>query len=176
MTANRVQMRPLQSDDVQYLYRWYNDPKLMETFGSAGDPFSISMEGVAIRVKALMEDQNVLAYLVFDPHREGPLGLCALKGINRRNASATIMVYMGSEEWREERFCKEVLTSIIEVGFSVLNLHRLEARVQDHQRSFLECLVECGFRSEGNLREDHFRGGEWRDTILLSLLNGEEDL
>ena len=67
----------------------------------------------------------------------------------------------------------EAVEAILEYGFKVLNLNRIEAMVGLDNVPSLRILEKNGFKEEGRLRE-HVRGaGGFSDTLLLSVLSKE---
>ena len=57
--------------------------------------------------------------------------------------------------------------------FEVLGLHRLEAACIPENEPSRALLLKLGFREEGRARRYLQINGEWRDHILLALLEDE---
>jgi len=58
-------------------------------------------------------------------------------------------------------------------GFERLGLHRIYLRVYANNPRAICCYEKAGFRKEGTLRESHFSGGRYWDTIVMGILEGE---
>ncbi|MEW6284212.1 MAG: GNAT family protein, partial [Candidatus Eremiobacterota bacterium] len=58
-------------------------------------------------------------------------------------------------------------------AFEELRLHRLVARVLEHNDRARHLFEKVGFRQEGLERESHFAGGRYWNVTVLSLLDRE---
>lgn len=168
-----VGLRPLQTEDVWLLYRWHNDPRVSDGLGVQRPFFATSMGEERRAVERMVSSTSERGYLIMDLSADKPLGWASLTGLDRRNASAELRVVMGEpSRWGRGRGVAAVRL-LLDHAFLVLNLHRIQARVPEYDRRALDCLEACGFRREGTFREDHYRRGAYRSSVLLSVLKEE---
>ncbi len=59
-------------------------------------------------------------------------------------------------------------------GFQVLDLHRIEAGVQPHNLGSIRVLEKAGFQKEGLSRQNVKINGEWKDHYLFAILSNDE--
>jgi len=67
----------------------------------------------------------------------------------------------------------EVVAIVIQYGFDVMKLHRIEAMVGENNNASLRILEKFGFQYEGRLREHYLRDAVYEDSLVFSLLRGE---
>ena len=58
----------------------------------------------------------------------------------------------------------------INVGFTELNLHSIEANVNPENEKSERLLVKFGFKKEAYFRENFFYNGIFKDSIIYSIL------
>jgi RimJ/RimL family protein N-acetyltransferase len=68
--------------------------------------------------------------------------------------------------WRAQKLLVEYL-------FATTPVHRIEANTRADNAAEQKALTKLGFTLEGTLRGAQFKDGEWRDTMLFSLLRTE---
>jgi ribosomal-protein-alanine N-acetyltransferase len=78
--------------------------------------------------------------------------------------------YWLSEKYNGKGYASKALSSLVGFGFSVLNLHRLEATTATTNGSSVRLLERVGFKREGLLRECYWSNGKFVDDYLYSLL------
>jgi RimJ/RimL family protein N-acetyltransferase len=67
----------------------------------------------------------------------------------------------------------EALAALLDYGFTVLNLNRVEADIDPRNEASARSLQRCGFAREGLLRERWIVGEEVSDTAFYGLLQRE---
>ena len=166
-----VGLMPLQTTDVDTLYRWLNDPRVRMAAGCQTWRPAYSLEQVQELIKERLSRPSRFDLMVVDLAQGGSLGLLELTHLHPMSDSAHIGMVWG--EMEDEDRMEESLTLALGYAFNSQSLHRLWARVPSSNQTAINIFQRAGFRVEGVLREDHFRGGVWRDSVLLSLLSVE---
>jgi ribosomal-protein-alanine N-acetyltransferase len=67
----------------------------------------------------------------------------------------------------------EAIGVLLQFGFEVRNLHRIEARVRRGNEASMRLLRRLGFQEEGLLRECLFLNNSFYDVKVFSLLKSE---
>ncbi|WNG44540.1 GNAT family N-acetyltransferase [Archangium minus] len=67
----------------------------------------------------------------------------------------------------------EALVALLRYGFEQLGLHRIYAFCDVDNEASRRLTARLGMRHEGTLRENAFRHGQWRDELLISMLDRE---
>jgi RimJ/RimL family protein N-acetyltransferase len=67
----------------------------------------------------------------------------------------------------------EALQTLLDFGFGVMNLNRVEADIDPRNGASARSLLRLGFRLEGHLRERWIVAGEVSDSALYGLLRAE---
>jgi RimJ/RimL family protein N-acetyltransferase len=62
---------------------------------------------------------------------------------------------------------------LLRFAFSTLGRHRVTAAIGPENEASIAVVKRLGFTYEGHLRDHVFTNGDWRDSLLYSLLEGE---
>ena len=172
LALGEIRLRALQTEDVWLMYKWYNDPKVMEDMVSPQELFAPSIDEVRRTLERAVGSSKERYFIVQD--RQGrALGFVSLTSIDLRAASAEMTAVIGEpEEWGKS-IGKEAITRVVRYSFDVLNLHRVHARVAEHNSRAIACFGSCGFVLEGTLRDDHYHMGAYRSSHVMSVLRDE---
>jgi RimJ/RimL family protein N-acetyltransferase len=167
-----LHLRALQTEDVWLMYRWYNDPRVMEHMPLPQELFAPSMEEVRRSLERAVSS-SVERYFILQNATGRALGYASLTSIDMLAASARLTVVIGeSEEWGKG-LGKEATESMVRYAFDVLNLHRVHVLVAEHNQRAIACFEACGFVHEGTLRDDHHHRGAYRSSHVMSVLRDE---
>jgi [ribosomal protein S5]-alanine N-acetyltransferase len=79
--------------------------------------------------------------------------------------------YMVLPEYWNKRIVKEALKAVLDFGFTKMNLHSIEAKINPHNIASRKLLTGAGFEKEAYFKEDYFFEGKFQDTEIYSLLN-----
>ena len=63
---------------------------------------------------------------------------------------------------------------MVEYAFSYLNLHKLMLRVYADNERAIKAYEKAGFRKEAYLKHDVYVQNEYRDIVLMGILNEED--
>ena len=171
--GKHVGIRPLQSDDAWILFKWFNDPKVIDNLGIREPRPSISLEEEMEIVQDKIGKRSVRPFLVHDLDLDVPAGMAELTHIDVKNASAHIFLVIGEPELFTDVFYLESLNMVLNVAFQSMNLHRIEVRVPAYNERLIGLYLSCGFVMEGRLRHDHFRHGSYVDSVIMARIRNE---
>ncbi len=142
-----------------------NDPQLEELFQDI-DTLSNMSENLLRPIELPTE-------LAFRIEKENELiGEVRFKNIKWYNRKAELSM-MIAQKYRGKGYGTEALNKIIEYGFSMMNLYRLEAEVIDFNDSSKKLVENSGFVYEGRLREAKYINGKYWDILRYGLLKHE---
>ncbi len=100
------------------------------------------------------------------------IGCVSLSSINYylRSAEFGIFIEQGSHS---KGFGKEALSVLFDYGFGEVNLHKIWAEVFGFNKAF-DIYTKClGMKIDGKLRDNAFTGGQYHDSVILSILEDE---
>jgi RimJ/RimL family protein N-acetyltransferase len=162
-----IRLRPPEPGDVLSLYDVKNDREAARSLG--GFSAGYSLEDVREWIARTRSREDELIWVI--ETAEGTcIGHCGFYGIDHRSRTADIGILIGGESNRGKGTGRKVVTSLVNYGFSELNLRRVGLSVLEGNTP-ARCLYESiGFVREGLLRGAVYKEGRYQDLVLMSIL------
>ena len=165
----RLTLRPLHPDDAPAVYAMHDDPVTLRYWSTPpwADP-KLADELISRDMQAMAEGD----YLRLGLQRQSDgrlIGLCTLFAFYLPSRRCEIGYILAREHWGQG-YMHEALDALLDYGFAVLNLNRVEADIDPRNEGSQRTLARLGFAQEGHLRERWIVAGEVSDTHLYGLL------
>lgn len=187
LRADRVTLRPVEDEDVEFLARNHNDPRVRRWM-----PRTRPMDRDGIRAEYVEGggDDSVSLLVCRDDgegQSRGPddgedqprdpgdperLGFCALFRVRADSGRAEVGVWLAPDAWGQG-YATESLERLVEYAFTERRFHRLNAgalATNDRSQAMLD---RVGFREEGRRRDYYFVDGAYVDRVVYGLLESE---
>ncbi len=165
----RLVLRQLSGDDTIYLHAVWTDPAVLEFM--VVDPFETQEEVLSMidLLKNLHEAGEGIRWAMTMVSDGSVVGTCGFHNWKKDHFRAETGYELGSRFWGKG-YMKEALSAILEYGFSVMELNRIEAFVTDGNVRSLGLLKRLGFNAEGLLRNYEWARGKFQDQWVCSIL------
>nr|WP_231558770.1 GNAT family protein [Brevibacillus thermoruber] len=102
--------------------------------------------------------------------RTTPLHPC---GFSRETGNANIRIAITSREHQGRGLGTEAMRLLLDYGFGILNLHRIELNVFSYNARAIRAYEKLGFQREGVQREALYYNHQYHDSIIMSILEDE---
>jgi RimJ/RimL family protein N-acetyltransferase len=112
-------------------------------------------------------------FIAFDRRTGDIVGHSALMDITRNVFQNATMGYGVLNLYWGQGFGKEIVKATMEIAFSELSLHRVEAGIDPRNRKSIALSKSCGLRREGLSKKRIFLGGEWKDMAIFAMTADE---
>lgn len=100
-------------------------------------------------------------------------GLVGLDAPNLNRGVARLFIVIGKTELWGKGLGTGVLHEVLRKGFRELGLRKIDADILAPNLASLRIHGKVGFVTEGRLRQDAWREGQWVDRVLVSILATE---
>lgn len=102
------------------------------------------------------------------------IGGCGIHitSINDKEGS---IVYCYDNQYWGKGYATEAAKVILRFGFNKLGLHRIFATCHPDNIASAKVMGKIGMQNEGRLREHKFIKGNWRDSLIYSILDYEHN-
>lgn len=174
-------LRAVERTDSRTLYRWFNDPAVMEGWGLPDA--TVSHHEVQRRLEGWLADEERLqrpAAFVIEDLEGNEFGFVLLSGYEAPHAACEVSLLIGeTAEWGKG-YAADALATLIDACFEHWQVFRLWLRVEPANERAVRLYERAGFRREAVLRDASYHDGRFHDLVLCSLLatdrrSGEED-
>ncbi len=168
---DQVNLRVMTKEDTSVTWRWRNQESVRDHF--SGHPYSVTQEQEELWYDKSVEKNDSLVVFVVECKTDGQLlGMTFLKQINKIHRQAEFAILI-AEENSGKGFGKEACRKSLEYAFKDLNLHRIYLKVRVDNPAAIQIYTQCGFRKEGELRDDVFKNEVFRNQYVMSILESE---
>lgn len=166
--GENVDLLTIEEEDIEWMRDNINDPDVRSNL-SARYPNNLQDERDFLE-NIVEEDNNQVHLLISTGQKR--LGLVSLFDINRDDGNAEIGIWITPSE-QGKGYGTEACKLITDYGFNELRLHRIYARVHEHNSASLKMFEKLDFEKEGVWREHGFVDGEYEHMHLLGILKHE---
>ncbi|WP_267740754.1 GNAT family N-acetyltransferase [Myroides injenensis] len=166
----RLQLRPLKETDAKALFSYFSKDEVTEFY----DLYTFKKEEEALNLiniwKGRVITKEGLRWAITLNGSDELIGTCGFHNFSIENNRAEIGYDLHPMYWGKG-IMTEAISSIIEYGFDVLKLHRIEAFIDPANHASRRLLQKNGLEVEGVLRDYFFEKERFVDAEMLSILN-----
>ncbi|HJO95963.1 MAG TPA: GNAT family protein [Victivallales bacterium] len=168
-------LKEFTKDDYQTLIGWIESPKFLLQWGGTIFRYPLTVEQLAHYNNNTYQNSPICKiYSVLEKDTNNHIGHIELNNIDFTNKSARICrVLIGDKNTKGKGYGKEIVQTIIKIGFEDLKLHRIDLNVFDFNTSAVKCYESVGFIHEGMAREARIMDNEYWNIIQMSMLETE---
>jgi len=131
-------------------------------------PDESAEEWVGLARKARRDGESMTCILCLKGDREVVVGACELS-VDWVHRCGEMGYWIAMERWGHG-FATEAAHAVVDHGFGVMGLHRIEALAFGSNDASMRVLEKCGLRREGVRRERFYRGGRYHDAVVFGVL------
>lgn len=171
LTGDKVRLREFDLDDLDDTDAILGDDRVTRwlSFDSrTREQQAEVLTGAIERAKHTLRTEYYLAVTTHTDDRLIGFVRLGIGGVQAAKLGAAI----AAAHWGHG-YALDATRTIINFGFSALRLHRISGAIGPDNAASIALVTRLGFTQEGRLRDHVFTNGEWRDSILYSLLAHE---
>jgi RimJ/RimL family protein N-acetyltransferase len=168
--GEKIRIRKLKLSDAENIYRNIRDKEIVK-FTNIPHPYYGKDAEIFIR-KSWRGIKNKEYYSFGTALKTDNkiIGGVALRGINWEFKNAEIGYWLGKKFWGKG-LGREAIKLIVKFGFEQLKLHRIYGIIFKENIASQKVLEKCGFKLEGELKEEFYRNEKWHNGLIYGLLN-----
>lgn len=170
LEGEHVYLRPIGLEDADWYFRNLYDP---ETRRLTGTQRHFTREGIASYIERKSQDDSSVLLLIALRENDELIGDIALQDIDSYNRNCNIRIAISTGAQTGKGYGTEALKLMLNYGFGILNMHRIELNVFDYNPRALHVYEKIGFKREGVQREALYYDHRYHDSITMSILEQE---
>ena len=173
--TERIKLRLIELSDLESIHNLHSLPET-DAYNALGIPETIEDTKSAIEPWVLDNQSNEIKNYTFaiDTKSNGAfMGLFGLKLGNNKHKRAEVWYKIHSDYWNKG-YATESLKAILNFGFEILKLHRIEAGCAVDNTASFKVLEKSGMIREGRLRQVLPLKSGWSDNFEYSILETDE--
>ncbi|RIX48629.1 N-acetyltransferase [Paenibacillus nanensis] len=170
LEGKQVYLRPIEAADADW---YFESVYRKETRRLTGTQKHFSREQIADYIAGKAKDTSSVLLLIAKSDNDELIGDIAIQGIDSINRNASIRVAINQDAHQGKGYGSEALLLMLDYGFGVLNLHRIELYVYSYNERAKHVYEKLGFVQEGVQRDALFYEHRYYDSIIMSMLEDE---
>jgi RimJ/RimL family protein N-acetyltransferase len=168
--GDKVSLRALELEDcIDDYINWLNDKIVNEYLEIRWE--KQTYETVLKFVYEISKSDHSYIFAIIENITNEHIGNIKLGPIHKRYKYADISYFIGNRSAWGKGYATEAIKLIVDFGFDVLSLHRLQAGIISGNDSSAKVLERNGFIKEGILKEKFLVDEAYRDHIVYGLIN-----
>lgn len=172
LETKRLCLRQIRPSDNQAIFNIFSDPDVTRYYGMESFTEMAQADALVARWRERFADRRLVRWVLVQPEDDWVIGTAGFTDWKRDFRSAHVGYDLGQPYWRQG-YMTEVLTAVLDFGFSKMQLNRTEALVMPENFASIALLKKLGFSQEGILREYGFWNRTHHDLNLFALLKRE---
>jgi RimJ/RimL family protein N-acetyltransferase len=172
LPTERLTLREPRAQDADAIFAIYSDPLVARYLSAPPWQELDAAHAWLARMDGYHRDGSALQLLLERDADGRVIGSCTLFRFDAQSRRAEIGYAMASAHWGQG-YMHEALCALVDYGFGVMDLRRIEADIDPRKRPSARSLERLGFTREGHLRERWEVAGEISDSDLYGLLRRE---
>lgn len=165
-----VYLRPWQPEDADWLYQSVNND--VEGRRLTGSPNAFSRAQILSYIERQQGDPSRASFAVVRHEDHELVGEVVLNEIDARNRTSNFRIFIDAQ-YIGRGYGTDATRLILDYGFGMLNLHRIELDVYTNNPRALHVYEKVGFTLEGTKRQNWFYDHRYYDSIVMSILEDE---
>ena len=169
LIGERIYLSPRNTEDVEQFTEWLNDFEITDYIGRSA--YITTLEGEKQYLEEnLNKNYNFFIITLKEDKLIGTVGLENYDAINR---TATLGIFIGDKDYRNEGYGTEAIKMVLDYGFNYLNLNNIKLDLMSFNERALKCYTKCGFKEYGRRRNCKYINGKYYDSIEMDILANE---
>jgi len=166
LKGDKVYLRALEPEDLQFLYDLENDTANWEISGTI-TPYSKNVLQLYLdNAYRDIYDVKQLRLCICDLNAE-VLGLIDLFDFDPKNKRAGLGIVIKNLDNRNQGSGSESINLLLDYAFTTLNLHQIFANVAEDNKTSIYLFEKLGFKKVGVKKDWIFFNGSYKNEILF---------
>ena len=166
--GEKVFLRNIEAKDTDNILKWRNSDAVRQKFL---DQNYFTRESHMKWLREKVETGKTAQFIIYVKQENFPVGSVFLRDIDYNNRKAEYGIFIGEESARGRGVGTDAAKLIIKYGFEALKLHKIFLRVLADNVNAVKSYKKAGFIQEAYLKDEVMLNGEYRDIILMAVLN-----
>ena len=169
LQGSRVVLRPLELNDLSFLYAIENDISLWE-LSQTKTPFSKEILQKYLETSQLDIKETKQLRMVITSISNESIGFIDLFDVDSQNNRAGVSIVL-TDAHRKMGFGKDALKVLMDYSFKNLKLHQLYSNVLEDNTASIRLFESVGFENVGFKKEWRYFNGCYKNEYLFQFIN-----
>ena len=166
--TNRLELRKIHPVDIHEIFAGLSDQRVIQYYGVSFETLTQTEEQMDW-YESLWKDRTGIWWGICQKGEQQLIGACGFNNYEEDQQKAELGYWLIPEYWGRG-FASEALKAIVEFGFEQMQLHRIEAFVEEGNKVSGRILEKFQFIHEGTMRNCEYKNGRFISLMIYALL------
>ena len=173
LIGDRIYLSPKNVSDetIEKFTEWLNDFQVTDYIGQTTN--MITLQSEKEWMENAVKNDKVRTFDIVCLENNKLIGTIGLNGFNWIARRASLGIFIGDREYRNNGYGPEAINLLLEYGFKYLNLHSIGLSLVAINERAHKCYLKCGFKDTGRSRDKLFINGNYYDMLDMDILENE---
>lgn len=171
MQSKNYYLKEIQDSDIENIHRGLSNPEITKYYAVHFATLEETKEQMEW-YSNLKKTGTGLWWGIYDKTDDQFCGAGGYNGLEKEHKKAEIGLWLLKEYWGRG-ILKEIMPVLFELGFTQLDLNRIEGYVLHENAKCKKGLSKINFTHEGTLREFEYKNEEKIDVDIYSILKSD---
>jgi len=167
--TERLHLRKMKASDSSSLFRIWSDPDVTKFMNVSCFTNEDQAKEMINLLDDLSRDNKAIRFSIIKKESNEIIGSCGFNLLDFENKKAEIGYDIARSFWGRG-YASEAISSLLDHGFSILRLNRIEAKVEPENMNSIKLLQKLNFTFEGTLRQCERVNEKFNDLNIYSKL------
>lgn len=164
MKNSSVNLRPVEKEDLDALFKWRNDETIFTQLG--GGFFPVSKTEMSKWMDNFSKvDKTNIRFIIETEDRA--VGFISLSNIDYKNKNGDLGLYIGEVEYHGKGIASKALSELEEFSKNHLGLKKIKLLMNNNNIAAARLYQNKGYEIIGVYKEERFIKGEWIDVNIM---------
>lgn len=169
LETDRLILRRLEKYDAPNMFSYFSKDEVTEYYDLESFTSEIQASELIERFITRYEEKKQIRWAITLKESDELIGTCGFHAIEPEHWKAEIGYELHPSFWGKG-IMTEAVSTVIQYGFNVMSLNRIEAFYDPRNISSARVLEKCGFEYEGILKKRYFEKGQFVDAAIAGIL------
>jgi len=167
--TKRLALRRILPADQQKIFEGLSDPLVIKYYGVSYLTYEATGEQMNWYENLWISGTGAW-WKICDLETSEFLGACGLNNLQKFHRKAELGFWLLPKYWGNG-IVYEGMQEVLDFGFEVLNLHRIEAFVEVGNENSMKALLKRGFKHEGTMEDVELKNGKFISLHVFAKLS-----
>lgn len=172
LTTARLSLRQFTPQDVEHVYQGLSHPSVIRYYGVNFQTLA-DTENQMEWFRNLESSGTGIWWAIFSIDGATFVGAAGFNNLSREHHKAELGFWMLPEHWGKG-YMTEALEAVIAHGLDKLQLHRIEAFVEEGNENSSRTLLKQKFEHEGTLRDYEIKNGHFISVHVFAKISADK--
>jgi RimJ/RimL family protein N-acetyltransferase len=167
--GNKISLRSLEKEDVEYLVKYTNNPELNKY---SGPYIASTVEGANKYIDECNKGIEEKKYFRFGMYKNSHklVGVIGFFDLDDKLKKGEVGFWVAKEYWGNG-YATEALNLMTKYIFEELYFHKIFVFFHEKNSAVARILEKCGYEKEGLAKNSVYNGSEYYDEIIFTKVN-----